>query len=495
MRSQTRPDIETPVLIVGAGPAGLVAAIALAREGIDCLVVERRRERSTLPRATAISTRSMEIFRSWGLEEELRRGSVEVEWMQWHCRTLAEVDAGEGTPTGYPTSAQAALVSPTAPACVPQDHLEPLLMSHLESLPAGRLLLGTEVVSVSTGQGGARATIRDAAGRLTRIEAAYAIGADGAHSGVRAELGIEMQGEEDLMGAVSVLFRAPLWEMLGPHRYGLYAAAHPEAEGVFLPAGPGDRWLYGVLVPSGSAGPGEDEGALLARIRTAAGVSDMPASIERIGSFSFAALHAESYRAGDVFLAGDAAHRVTPRGGTGMNTAIHDGFDLGWKLGWVLRGWAGADLLASYEAERRPIAEHNVRRSADPSGTKRDASREIHADIGGRIPHVWVLRGDSSASSLDLLGPGLTLFTGPDGGHGSGSPAPAGVSAPIKRRRLDAVAARAIGVPAGGGLFVRPDGVPVAATPASPSRGLRSPSGQASRRHRSAASSRGRGGL
>jgi 2-polyprenyl-6-methoxyphenol hydroxylase-like FAD-dependent oxidoreductase len=103
------------------------------------------------------------------------------------------------------------------------------------------------------------------------------------------------------------------------------------------------------------------------RIRRAAGVADLPLRLERLGSFSSAAQLAEHFRHGDVFLVGDAAHRVTPRGGTGMNTAIQDGHDLGWKLGWVLRGWAHPDLLDSYERERRPVAEHNVARSADPT--------------------------------------------------------------------------------------------------------------------------------
>ena len=73
-----------------------------------------------------------------------------------------------------------------------------------------------------------------------------------------------------------------------------------------------------------------------------------------------------------------------------MNTAIHDGYDLGWKLAWVLRGWAGAELLDSYEAERRPVAEHNVARSADPTGSRRGADQELRVDLGGRIAHVWV---------------------------------------------------------------------------------------------------------
>ncbi len=85
-------------------------------------------------------------------------------------------------------------------------------------------------------------------------------------------------------------------------------------------------------------------------------------------------------------------------------------FDLGWKLAWVLRGWAGAALLDTYEAERRPVVEHVAARSADPGGSRRAAEQEVHADLGGRIPHVWT----DGRSTLDLLGTGLTLFAGRD---------------------------------------------------------------------------------
>ena len=97
----------------------------------------------------------------------------------------------------------------------------------------------------------------------------------------------------------------------------------------------------------------------------------------------------ERFRDGRVFLIGDAAHRVTPRGATGMNTAIRDGYDLGWKLAWVLRGWAGPALLDTYEAERRPVAEHN----AAARRTQRihpDVDEELRADLGGRIAHIWL---------------------------------------------------------------------------------------------------------
>src|SRR5262249_18546508 len=110
---------EVPVLIIGAGPAGLTAAAELAGRGIETLLIERRRGLFEHPRATAISTWSMELMRSWGLEAEVRAGELDVAWRGWVCETLS---ASEGVeiPLGLPTREQAAAVSPTSPACVPQ---------------------------------------------------------------------------------------------------------------------------------------------------------------------------------------------------------------------------------------------------------------------------------------------------------------------------------------------------------------------------------------
>jgi 2-polyprenyl-6-methoxyphenol hydroxylase-like FAD-dependent oxidoreductase len=436
--------------------------VTLARLGVEVLLVERRRELSSLPRATAVSTRSMEIFRSWGLEDEIRAREVDVQWQMWFAPTLAEAGVGQGIAAGFPTREQSAVMSPTSPACVPQDQLEPVLLDHLRSYSSARVELGTEVVAVDGEPGGVEVVLRDVAGGGERtVQSRYLVAADGAHSRVRRALDIPMRGPDRLTEAVTALFRAPLWDVIGEHRYGLYVVQKPEG-GTFLPAGRDDRWLYGLMWEPGERDASEfTPDRLSSLIEQGSGVEGLRHSIERIGSFTFAAQMADVFSRDSVFLVGDAAHRVTPRGGTGMNTAIHDGYDLGWKLGWVMRGWAADDLLDTYESERRPVAEHNVERSADPEGSRRDSSRELRVDLGARIPHVWMPTADGLVSTLDLLGPGLTLFTGPNGAEPSAAAVEPG--APLEVRELDEMTARALGIGRGGSLPVRPDGAPAPA--------------------------------
>ena len=137
----------------------------------------------------------------------------------------------------------------------------------------------------------------------------------------------------------------------------------------------------------------------------------------------------------------------------------------GWKLAWVLSGWTGAELLDSYERERRPVAEHNVARSADMEGSMREADRALQVDLGNRLPHAWVPTRQGRVSTLDLLGPGLTLFTGPEDTTWDVTATLLHDRVPLVIRRLDAISARALGIGPGGALLARPDGAPAALWP------------------------------
>lgn len=434
------------VLVVGGGAAGLGAAVTLGRHGVDTLVVEKRPSPSTWPRATVISTRSMEHVRSWGLERAVRAEGPDADMRLWECPTLARAGEGRAHAVGYPTPAEAAPVSPSAPAVVAQDRFEAVLRRHLATLPSVRVASGVEIVDVAATADGVAATTAD--GRT--VHARHLVGADGAHSAVRRAVGIGVRADDaGVLSGTHAVVRAPLTPVLGRVRHGLYWVT--ESPGLFLPAGPDDRWIYA---------PGQDTDdpdEVAALLRRGAGVPDLDVRVESVRPIHAAAHVADTFRAGDVFLAGDAAHRVTPRGGTGMNVALQSGVDLAWKLAWVLRGWAGPELLDTYEAERRPVAEHVVARSTDPDGSRRDVAAELAVDLGARLPHAVLPDG---RSTLDLLGTGWTVLAGPWADTRAlvaGRPG----AAPATVHTLDAATADALGLGADGAVLARPDGVPV----------------------------------
>jgi putative polyketide hydroxylase len=450
------------VVVVGAGPGGLACAATLGSYGVDTLIVDQRRSPSGLPRANAASTGTMELLRRWGLERHARERSLEVEFQAWATATLAAAADGEAIDVGFPARRQSGLVSPTRPAAIGQDELEPLIEAHVRSLAGIRLERGLELRSLERDDdAGHVLTLAGPGERGRRVHARYVIGADGMRSTVRTQLGIAAADSGSLGERLAVHFRAPLWELLGECRYVIYFITEQPEGRSFVPAGRPDRWVFAMSWD----GPPEAVQALTTErlrdlITDASGAREVPIEIERAMHVSYGMGLAERFRDGDAFLIGDAAHRVTPRGATGLNTAIRDGFDIGWKLAWVLRGWADAGLLESYERERRPVAEFNAQRSAKSDGSIIGNGLGLSADIGGRIAHVWVPRDGGVVSTLDLLGDGLTLFVGPD--WNGTVPRDHPPSPPITVERLDAISARGLGVTTAGSLLARPDGHPVA---------------------------------
>jgi 2-polyprenyl-6-methoxyphenol hydroxylase-like FAD-dependent oxidoreductase len=479
-----------PVLIIGAGPAGLVTGIGLARHGVRSMLIERHPSTSIFPRATGVSVRSMEIFRGWGLDEAVRRGGWQVIPRMATAARLDDPSPSEG-PLGFPSEAESLAVSPTTAAVSPQDHLEPLLLEQYREL-GGQVLFSTELVELDQDGKGVRATVRDVAnGAVNEILGDYVVGADGHRSRVRSALGIAMEGPLDLGQYFSILFRADLSDVLGEKRYGLYALAGDGLPRVLVPSGVDDRYVFAVPLPAGL-----DEAAVAAMfpperchqlVREATGRPALDTEILATSTFAFAAQVAESWRDGRAFLVGDAAHRMTPRGGRGMNTAIADAFDLSWKLAWVVRGLAGPSLLDTYEIERGPIGRRNVAMSMAPGGGGSDdglaedlgsvvASPAITAEAGldpaglafppdgrpgSRAPHAWLSIGNGRLSTLDLFGRGLTAIAA-----GAGDEWRSAANAVAARQpRLPVVArdagnaATAFGLERGGAVLVRPDGI------------------------------------
>jgi 2-polyprenyl-6-methoxyphenol hydroxylase-like FAD-dependent oxidoreductase len=341
-------DTELDVIIVGAGPVGLSAAIELGRRNIRCLVVERNDRVGYSPRAKTTNVRTREHLRRWGIADSLRQASpispdrpatvVFATRMNGHLLARFE-DAMNGSRVRnnlYSEEAQ----------WVPQYVLEDVLRGYAQSLPAVTIKFKTEFVAV---------TIRDLNTGLTcDIVGRYLIGADGARSSVREAIGAVMTGQGSFSQNYSVIFSAPDLQARQVHEPALmYWMVNEDVPSLLGPMDEKGLWFFMATKLAGDVDPATIDPAEL--IRRGTGLSDLP--IEIVGTDPWVAhrLVADRYSKGRVFLAGDACHLHPPFGGFGMNMGIGDAIDLGWKMAARLGGWGGAALLASYEQERRKV--------------------------------------------------------------------------------------------------------------------------------------------
>jgi putative polyketide hydroxylase len=473
----SNPTTTTDVLVVGAGPAGLATAVAAARHGARVLVVERRASTSAHPRATGLSTRTMEILRTWGIADAVRARSVECALGVAITRTASDRPLAV-QPTGYPTPRTALSVSPSMPALCAQDHLEPLLVDALRE-QGGEIRFATGMTGLCSTPDGVRAEL----GRAGRVRARFVVGADGPRSRVRRTLGIGVRRLGVLGEFVQAVFRPDLAELTGQPTRPLTLITHPEAGGVLLPVG-GGRWAFAhEWHPERGETPDYSAARWTALLRTATGLPELEPEILSVLPFTMAAEVATSYRAGNGFLVGDAAHRMTPVGAVGLNTAVHDGHELGWRLAWSVRGLAGDALLDSYAAEREPVGRVNAERllrrgEPDPAdGLPGDLGRTYLSTVlagaepalprcdraarpGERAPHAWIRRDGRRCSVLDLFDGRLTVLCGPDAGPWRAAARRLhGIPLQVLSTEAEPRLGRAYRLAPGSAVLVRPDGI------------------------------------
>lgn len=336
--------MDADVIVVGAGPTGLLLAGDLAQAGVAVTVLERRTEESNLTRAFAVHARTMEQLEMRGLAEELTATGTVI-------RTLRPLDQVQIDLAVLPSRFGSALVTP-------QYQTERVLQQRATALGAG-FVCGAEVTGVTQDDQGVEVAVRTVEGTAASYRASYVVGTDGVHSAVRQALGLPFPGRPVLKSLMLADVR-----LSSPPDEGL--AINTYRDGFAFVAPFGDGW-YRVIAWNRLHQVGDSAPVELAEIREVtrrALGSDLGMHDPRwLSRFHSDERQVPRYRVGRVFLAGDAAHCHSPAGGLGMNTGLQDAANLSWKLAAAVQGWGGEWLLDSYHAERHPIGRQVVRSS------------------------------------------------------------------------------------------------------------------------------------
>jgi 2-polyprenyl-6-methoxyphenol hydroxylase-like FAD-dependent oxidoreductase len=393
------PDASRPrVLIVGAGPVGLALAIELGHRRVPCLLVERNDRVGHAARAKTTNVRTREHMRRWGIAAALRAASpfgLDYPSNVVFCTRLAGQLLTRFENAFYCAPGRNPLYSEHA-QWIPQYSVEEVMRAHAQTLPGVELRFQSELVSVTQDSERARAIVRDLqTGKDTPVETDYLVGADGARSLVRTEIGARMEGAYGLSRHYNIVIRAP--GLAQSHAHGpaiMYWQVNGDVPSLIGPMDRGDKWFFMPTQIDEGRKLGHEEAPAL--IRRATGIESQ---IEVLSSDEWVAsrLIADKYRDRRVFLAGDACHLHPPFGGYGMNMGIADGVDLGWKLAAVLHGWGGPQLLDSYECERRPVhefvmdqavANHKILSGQlwrEGLEDETEAGARLRAEVGARI--------------------------------------------------------------------------------------------------------------
>jgi 2-polyprenyl-6-methoxyphenol hydroxylase-like FAD-dependent oxidoreductase len=505
---------DVPVLIVGGSLVGLSTAVFLGHHGVPSLVLERHRGTAIHPRAALVNQRSVETYRTVGLQQEVAEAAA-LEFTQNGAIVSAESLGGKELDWYFRFINEGVEeISPSRRLFVTQIGLEPVLLEAARRLGA-RIEYAAEAVSVEQDGDGVTAVVRSRDGGSERtVRAEYMVGADGAHSPVRERLGIRKLGHGSFSDSITIYFKADVRRLMGDRNLSVIYVFGPRLQGFFrfsIDLQAGFLVVNSTVDAAGarSVRIGEDMSAetCIGYVREALGDAEIQVEIENVQRWSASAEYAERLSEGRVFLAGDAVHVMPPTGGFGGNCGVQDGYDLAWKLAHVLDGRAGEGLLATYDAERGPVGAFTTEQAytryvlrLDPALGKenlmpiveeatvelgyryRSAAvvaetddddalwedpREPSGRPGFRAPHLSVSAGGVEQSTLDLFGRDFVVLAGSSGqgwcssaraaGHALGVPLDAycvGEDVTDVDGRFETL----YGTGPGGAVLVRPDG-------------------------------------
>ena len=398
-------DIDVPVLIVGGGGAGLTASMLLSGLGVESLLVNALPTTSILPKAHILNQRAMEIMSDCGTADQIYGIATPPENFSYTAiyagfsghplagKCIAKLECwGNGG-----RDLEWAAASPLLSTNLPQIRLEPILHRRAVALAPDRVRFNHELTSLSQDEQGVTAVIHD---KNTDTDftatARYLLACDGGRT-IGRLLGVEMVGVRRMASQVSIHLSADFSNLASDDDVLIRWHFVPEISAlvVMVPMGPdtwGTRskeWVVHLNYPYEDPRMLDDH-KIEADLRFALGIGDHPLDIHFISNWAAEGIVADRFSDGRVFLAGDAAHKHPPTGGLGLTSGMHDVQNICWKLAAVLKGQAGPSLLTTYEAERRPSIENNVKRSLENSHLWMLSGRELHvSDPDLSVDEKW----------------------------------------------------------------------------------------------------------